>query len=102
MYPRNQMRNIKNTIFKIPAAKAVLLFIFIALLFSYVGVVLLAAPTATKYAPGETLDPSCAPGTTNCSVTLGWEVDTANNYVYNTTDSIGIGTASYFLPPVDI
>jgi hypothetical protein len=28
-----------------------------------------AAPPATKYAPGETLDPTCSPGGANCTVT---------------------------------
>lgn len=42
------------------------LFIFI-----YSATVALAIPPATQYNPGETLDPNCAPGDTNCSVVLG-------------------------------
>lgn len=34
------------------------------------GVSLLAAPPTSQYFPGATLDPTCAPGTTNCTVSV--------------------------------
>lgn len=55
------------------------------------GFFVFAAPT---YSPGETLDPSCTPGATDCSVGLGWALNTTDNYVYNLSDKIGIGTAT--------
>lgn len=46
--------------------KTLLLFVFI------IGVatasIVLAAPPGSPYSPGETLDPACAPGATNCTV----------------------------------
>ena len=50
------------------------------------GTVLLAAPPTSKYAPGESLDPSCSPGDTNCGV-LHLSVATS-------TGNFGIGTTS--------
>jgi hypothetical protein len=46
--------------------------LFFSLLFLslYAGAVVFATPPGSGYAPGETLDPSCAPGDTNCSVLL--------------------------------
>ncbi|HLD70894.1 MAG TPA: hypothetical protein VI937_03355, partial [Negativicutes bacterium] len=37
-------------------------------LFSF-GIYAFATPPGSAYDPGETLDPSCAPGDTNCTVT---------------------------------
>lgn len=64
----------------------------IALFFIYGAITVFAVPPATQYTPAEILDPACAPGAANCSVTTGWQFDTANGYVYNDTDFIGIGT----------
>lgn len=54
---------------------------------------------AGPFAPGATLDPvadfpsDCSgPADTDCFVTPGWSQNTTDNYVYNTTDMIGIGT----------
>jgi len=44
-------------------------FIAFGLVVSFVSV--FAVPPATKYDPGATLDPTCAPGDTNCSVAVG-------------------------------
>ena len=49
------------------------------------------APTG-GYSPAQTLDPACAPGDTDCFVQESWKIDTGNNFVYNTTSNIGIGT----------
>jgi hypothetical protein len=64
----------------------------IALFFIYGAITVFAVPPATQYTPAEILDPACVPGGPNCSVTTGWQFDTANDYVYNDTDFIGIGT----------
>lgn len=58
------------------------------------SVIVAAAPLTNPYNPGETLNPLCAPGTTNCSVVVPWLTDSVNGYVYNTTQKIGIGTAT--------
>ena len=61
----------------------------------YAGTLVFAVPPLTQYTPGETLDPSCAPGDTNCSVliTSGGagtldDVTTAGN---TTSNSITVG-----------
>ena len=66
----------------------------VALLFLYGAVIVFATPPTSQYYPSEILDPTCGPGDLNCSVTVGWEFDTGNNYIYNTTDSVGIGTST--------
>ena len=66
-----------------------------ALFFLYGAVIVFAVPPATQYVPGETLDPNCPPvPNTNCSVKTGWKFDIANDYIYNDTDFVGIGTAT--------
>jgi len=66
-----------------------------ALFFLYGAVIVFAVPPATQYVPGETLDPNCPPvPNTNCSVKTGWQFDIANNYIYNDTDFVGIGTST--------
>ena len=40
---------------------------FLASGFSYIA---LAVPPTTPYSPGATLDPSCAPGSANCTVSI--------------------------------
>lgn len=43
---------------------------FILVLF-FIAFQVLATPPGSKYTPGETLDPSCQPGDTNCTVQVG-------------------------------
>ncbi len=57
----------------------------------YGWIVFAAAPTG-GYTAGETLNPNCSPGDTDCTVRQGWVVDAADGRVYNTTDKISIGT----------
>ena len=63
-----------------------------ALFFLYGAAIVFAVPPTTQYYPAEILDPTCVPGGANCSVTTGWQFDTLNDYIYNDTDFIGIGT----------
>ncbi|HEY0980472.1 MAG TPA: hypothetical protein VGE18_03670, partial [Candidatus Paceibacterota bacterium] len=42
----------------------------VVFVFLYSVSITLAVPPSTKYAPGETLDPTCSPGDTNCSVQI--------------------------------
>lgn len=63
---------IKNPIKKYPSFKeislSILFGIIFASLFSF-GMYVFAIPPASPYAPGDTLNPNCAAGTTNCTVT---------------------------------
>jgi hypothetical protein len=70
------------------------LFLSLVFLSLYAGAVVFATPPGSQYTPGETLDPACAPGDTNCSVLLssGWGLtgnagtdDTVN--FFGTTDN---------------
>lgn len=70
----------------------------VALFFLYGAAITFATPPTSQYTPSEILNPSCTPGATNCSVTTGWLFDTGNSYMYNTTDSVGIGTATPAAP----
>ena len=59
-----------------------------------------AIPPTTQYAPAETLDPSCAPGSTNCSVFILPD-QTGNTGKYLTTDGTtaswaDVSLADYF------
>jgi hypothetical protein len=67
---------------------------FILGLFILPAALVLAVPPASEYEPGATLNPDCAPGSTNCTVDTLWNIDTVNDYVYNLTDKIGIGTST--------
>src|SRR5690348_3869602 len=49
--------------------KLSLVFVLGTLLFGYGAFVAFATPPASPYDPGETLDPTCSPGDTNCTVT---------------------------------
>src|SRR3989344_9555177 len=52
--------------------KAVCLSVFVGILFAGLfsgAVYVLADPPSSAYNPGSTLNPSCAPGSTNCTVT---------------------------------
>lgn len=80
------MHNMKQTFTKITTTLAI-----IALFFLYGAVVVFAVPPVSQYAPAEILDPACLPGDINCSVTTGWQFDTVDGHLFNTTDQIGIG-----------
>ena len=62
--------------------------------------VILAAPPTNTYNPGETLNPSCSPGDTNCTVTTPLFARTTGNVGIGTTTpnwlfQIASGTAPY-------
>ncbi|MDZ7726636.1 MAG: tail fiber domain-containing protein [Candidatus Campbellbacteria bacterium] len=57
--------------------------------FSLAVTALIAAPPASKYSPGETLDPTCAPGDTNCSVET-------NDVSSSTTDDLSEGSSNLY------
>ncbi|HHD92576.1 MAG TPA: hypothetical protein ENL06_03090, partial [Candidatus Portnoybacteria bacterium] len=71
-----------------------------------VGIIVKAAPPTSLYTPGETLDPECSPGSTNCDVGLSsgsllfsssnflLDQDNANLYWDNTNHRLGVGTSS--------
>jgi len=64
-------------------------------LFFASAAILYSAPPATKYQPGETLDPTCGPGDSNCSVEIGssyW--DKNGTSLFYTAGNIGLGTDS--------
>lgn len=75
-------------------ARIPFIFFVLGLCVTY-GSVVFSAPA---FGPGEYLDPPCAPGTTylgdDCTTNSGWQFDAGNNFVFNTTDDIGIGTSS--------
>jgi hypothetical protein len=50
--------------------KHIRLITVLSILFFYSATFVLATPPGSPYVPGATLDPACAPGDTNCSVTL--------------------------------
>lgn len=56
------------------------------------GYLAFAVAPSGGYSPAQTLDPACAPGDTDCFVQESWKIDVGNNFVYNTTSNIGIGT----------
>ncbi len=67
-------------------------------LFSDELLTIFAAPPGSTYSPGETLDPSCAPGDANCSVTspvTGSGVSGRFTY-WNSTSSIASTTGVYW------
>ncbi|NDE68197.1 hypothetical protein EB052_01170 [bacterium] len=47
---------------------------------------------AQKYLPGETLDPACSPGDTNCTVSDTWTA--SSTLLYYTGGNVGIGTST--------
>jgi len=72
--------------------------VYIALI-AFFGIVgfahgVFAAPPTGGYTPGQTLDPNCAPGDTDCVVTLTpspWEVSGSN--IFYDAGNVGIGTS---------
>src|SRR3989344_6644389 len=52
-----------------------------------------AAPPGSPYTPGETLDPSCAPGDTNCTVT---SVDTTSAHTWTALQQFGNASTTLF------
>ncbi len=62
-------------------------------LFFYSAGITLATPPTTKYQPGETLDPSCAPGGTNCSVEILPD-QTGHSGEFLTTDGTSVSWAA--------
>jgi hypothetical protein len=60
---------------------------------SYIAIPLFAAYPDTQYLPGETLNPSCAPTDTNCSVLLSWTASSTNT-VLGTDGNVGVGTST--------
>ncbi|MDD5050661.1 MAG: hypothetical protein PHV93_02890, partial [Candidatus Pacebacteria bacterium] len=57
-------------------------------IFSWIATPVYASYPITPYAPGETLDPGCAPGTSNCTV--------EHIYIDPSTLNYGIGTSTPF------
>jgi hypothetical protein len=73
-------------------SKPLIITIFTLALLSYGFIVVNAAYPLTQWEPGETLDPTCAPGDANCSVATAWDMDLTNGLIFNDTDQVAIGT----------
>ncbi|MBP6925707.1 MAG: tail fiber domain-containing protein [Candidatus Pacebacteria bacterium] len=58
------------------------------------SMIVFAAAPIGGYTPGANLNPDCLPNVADpdCIVRTAWQFDTLNNYIYNNTDFIGIGT----------
>jgi hypothetical protein len=68
-------------------------FLSIGFLVVFAVTVSYATPPTQPFNPGQTLDPSCAPGETNCTVTVSpWTI--SGSAVYYNTGNVGIGTAT--------
>src|SRR3989344_3709325 len=60
---------------------------------AFFPLVVFAAPPTSPYAPGETLEPTCAPGDTNCTVT---SVDTADANTWTALQQFGNASTTLF------
>ncbi len=61
--------------------------------------IIIAAPPTSKYLPGETTDPNCSPGDTNCDIEFIQGDATDDAFINNTTDGrVELGTKSDGLP----
>lgn len=73
---------------------------FVAVLFLIFSIGVFAAPPNTRYAPGETLNPTCGPTDTNCAVDQIYVNPTTLNYAIGTSTSYaklvlwGVGTTT--------
>lgn len=87
---------LNNLIVKLLKNRPINFSIVFLLLFAFLLV--FAAPPTSPYTPGETLDPSCAPGGTNCSVitptTLFNNLLSATTTLPNLTPLLGLTNAS--------
>lgn len=69
--------------------------LLIAIFLAFSASLLYAAPPASKYAPGETLDPTCGPGDVNCSVEIGSSLWSENGVdIYYNEGNVGVGTGT--------
>ncbi|MEI6400494.1 MAG: tail fiber domain-containing protein [bacterium] len=61
-----------------------------------IGLTIFAAPSTSPYTPGETLDPTCTPGSTNCTVGILESRDEGTNLTYQTKalDFVGAGVVA--------
>ena len=80
------VRQEKERRIKKEAFRAVLILACFSTLIFTAPHILFAAPPGSPYAPGETLNPSCSPGASNCTV--------EQIYVATTTLNYGIGSTS--------
>ncbi|MBP9821317.1 MAG: hypothetical protein KBC98_00315, partial [Candidatus Pacebacteria bacterium] len=74
--------------------KSIFFIVSSLLLIGIYGVVVFADENSGGYTPGESLNPTCAPGDDDCLVLTGWQINGADNFVYNLVDRIGLHTAS--------
>ncbi len=66
----------------------------LAFSFAFSIAIAYATPPGTAYDPGETLDPTCAPGDTNCTVSIVANWGTTGSDVYYNLGKVGIGTTT--------
>ena len=93
---------VQKIIFHKTYFSVLLLIVFVAYIFPTNA--LFAAPPTTRYAPGETLNPTCAPTDTNCGVdqiyvnptTLQYGIGTSTPYSKLTLWGAGTGTGKTF------
>lgn len=79
--------------FKPSFVKIISILFFIILFSAYAYT--FAIPPVTKYEAGETLDPDCLPGDTNCTVNISSDLWLSNGLnIYNNGSNVGIGTNS--------
>lgn len=54
------------------------------------GTLAFAVAPVGGYIPGQTLNPTCTPGSTDCSVASAWSIDTVNELISNNFNNITI------------